>query len=119
MFAINTAASALLADQVSDSYAWFPEAASTFSNDIDWLYGVITLICFIFFIPMMILMFYWAVRYNKPKGEKAESNVAHNTPVELLWSIGPSFFLVGMFALISYACINEGNSCDRLFMFRT
>ncbi len=47
----------------------------------------------------MIAMFYFAVRYNKPKGAKAESNVAHNTPLELAWSIGPSFFLVGMFVL--------------------
>ncbi len=42
-------------------------------------------------------LFYFAYKYHKPKGDKAESNVAHNTPLELAWSIVPSFFLVGMF----------------------
>ncbi len=95
---LNTADLSLLGDYAQD-YAWFPQSASTFSADNDWLYGFITAVCFLFFIPIAIAMFYFAVRYNKPKGSKAESNVAHNTPLELAWSIGPSFFLVGMFVL--------------------
>lgn len=95
---LNTAESLLLGDY-SENYAWFPKAASTFSADNDWLYGMITAVCFLFFIPVAFAMFYFAIRYNKPKGAKAESNVAHNTPLELAWSIGPSFFLVGMFVL--------------------
>ena len=95
---LNTANLSLLGDYAKD-YAWFPESASTFSADSDWLYGFITAVCFLFFIPIAIAMFYFAVRYHKPKGAKAESNVAHNTPLELAWSIGPSFFLVGMFVL--------------------
>lgn len=98
MSLLNTAESLLLGDYTED-YAWFPEAASSFAADNDWLYNFISLVCIVFFIPMAFAMFYFAVRYNKAKGEKAESNVAHNTPLELAWSIGPSFFLVGMFVL--------------------
>jgi cytochrome c oxidase subunit 2 len=97
--ALNTANISLLGDYTKTDFAWFPEAASSFAADNDWLYYVITLVCFVFFVPMAFAMFYFAIRYNKPKGAKAESNVAHNTPLELLWSIGPSFFLVGMFVL--------------------
>lgn len=88
----------LLGDYTKE-YAWFPEAASSFAADNDWLYGFISLVCLVFFVPIAFAMFYFAVRYHKPKGAKAESNVAHNTPLELAWSIGPSFFLVGMFVL--------------------
>ena len=88
----------LLADK-TEPYAWFPEAASTFAEDIDWLYGFISIVCVIFFIPIAGALFYFAWKYHKPNGTKAESNTAHNTPLELAWSIGPSFFLVGMFVL--------------------
>ncbi|MEM1069946.1 MAG: cytochrome c oxidase subunit II [Planctomycetota bacterium] len=97
MFANSTTWS-LLADY-TEEYAWFPEAASTFANDIDWLFWFISIVCLVFFIPIAGALFYFAVKYNKPKGEKAESNTSHNTPLELAWSIGPSFFLVGMFVL--------------------
>jgi len=106
MFATNTTAISLLGDYTKD-YAWFPEAASTFATDIDWLYGFITLVCVVFFVPMMAVMFYFAVRYHKPKGGKAESNVSHNTPLELLWSIGPSFFMVAMFVLGAKAFLDH------------
>lgn len=89
---------ALLGDIV-EPYAWFPESASSFANDIDWLYMFITWVCILFFVPIAFALFYFAYKYHKPKGSKAESNTAHNTPLELAWSIGPSFFLVGMFVL--------------------
>ena len=88
----------LLGDVVPD-YAWFPEQASSFAETNDWLYGFITFICVVFFVPIAGILAYCMVRYTKPKGEKAESQVSHNTPIELLWSIGPSFVLVGMFYL--------------------
>ena len=98
MFAFQMNAFTLLGDY-SEDYAWFPEAASTFAKNNDWLYGFISLVCIFFFVPIAIALFYFAYKYHKPKGTKAESNVAHNTPLELAWSIGPSFFLVGMFVL--------------------
>ena len=101
----------LLADKTED-YAWFPEAASTFAHDNDWLYGFISLVCVVFFVPIAFALFYFAVKYRKPKGAKAESNTAHNTPLELAWSIGPSFFLVGMFVLGAKAYLNHRDVPD-------
>ena len=98
MFANLPAAFTLLGDQ-TESYAWFPEAASSFAADNDWLFWAISVVCLLFFIAIAWCLFYFAYKYQKPKGAKAESNVAHNTPIELAWSIGPSFFLVGMFML--------------------
>lgn len=96
MFAKSFSSMFVLGDYAPD-YSWFPEGASTFSADNDWLFGLISIICVLFFIPIAFALFYFAFKYQKPKGTPAESNTAHNTPLELAWSIGPSFFLVGMF----------------------
>ena len=88
----------LLADYAED-YAFFPEDASTFSAANDWLFAFISWTSVAFFIPIAFCLFWFAWKYRKPKGELAESNVAHNTPLEVAWSVFPSFFLVGMFVL--------------------
>ena len=97
MFANLTSSMFVLGDYTSSDYAWFPENASTFATDNDWLFAVISIVCVLFFVPIAGALFYFAYKYQKPKGTPAESNTAHNTPLELAWSIGPSFFLVGMF----------------------
>ena len=96
MFANISAAFSLLGDYTKN-FAWFPESASTFSEDIDFVFGFISTVCLIFFVGVVGALFYFAIKYHKPKGEKAESNVAHHTVLEIFWSVGPSFLLVGMF----------------------
>lgn len=88
----------LLGDLTED-YAFFPQQASTFAAENDWLYMLITWISVAFFVPMMGFMAWTVFKYSKPKGGKAESDVSHNTPLELTWSILPAFVLVGMFVL--------------------
>ncbi|TWU23865.1 Cytochrome c oxidase subunit 2 precursor [Novipirellula galeiformis] len=96
--AMLPAAFSLLSDYTKD-YAWFPDAASSFAAESDWLYYAITWVCVLFFVPISICLFYFAARYRKAKGAKAESQISHNTPIELIWSIGPSIFMVGMFVM--------------------
>ncbi|MGB0758584.1 MAG: cytochrome c oxidase subunit II [Rubripirellula sp.] len=97
----------LLGDEFASKFTWFPEQASTFAAENDWLFFFITWICVLFFIPIAGCLFYFCWKYSKPKGEKAESNVAHNTPLELAWSILPSFFLVAMFVLGARSYLNQ------------
>lgn len=107
MFANFLSSMFVLGDAPASKFAWFPKDASTFAHDIDWLFGFISIVCILFFIPITIALFYFAVKYHKPKGERAESNAAHNTPLELAWSIGPSFFLVGMFVFGAKAYLDH------------
>ena len=99
----------LLADQVESSTSFFPVDASTFAETNDWLFSVISWICVVFFIPIAGSLVWFMVKYTKPKGEKAESNVAHNTPLEVAWSVFPSFFLVAMFFLGAQAYLHQRN----------
>lgn len=107
MFANTFSSMFVLGDAPASKYAWFPENASTFAADNDWLFGLISVVCILFFIPIAFALFYFAVKYKKPKGAPAESNTAHNTPLELAWSIGPSFFLVGMFVFGAKAYLDH------------
>jgi cytochrome c oxidase subunit II len=89
----------LLADQVEGNFDFFPVDASTFADANDWLFSFISWVCILFFIPIVVALGWFAYKYAKPKGEKAESSPAHNTPLEIAWSVFPSFFLVAMFVL--------------------
>ncbi|MDB4639330.1 cytochrome c oxidase subunit II [bacterium] len=97
----------LLGDKFASKFTWFPEQASTFAAENDWLFFFITWICVLFFVPIAGCLFYFCWKYSKPKGKKAESNTAHNTPLELAWSILPSFFLVAMFVMGARSYLNQ------------
>ena len=103
----------LLGDYTSSKLDFFPESASSFSGDSDWIFYFISIVCVLFFIPITIALFGFAVKYRKAKGGKAESQIDHNTALELVWSIGPSFLLVVMFyfgakGYLSHRSIPEG-----------
>lgn len=102
----------LLADQVESSSAFFPTDASTFAETNDWLFSFISWTCLAFFIPIAFCLAWFCIKYSKPKGEKAESNVAHNTPLEVAWSVFPSFFLIAMFVLGAQAYLDQRSVPD-------
>ena len=87
----------LLGDYTSSKLSVFPKSASSFSGESDWVFHFISIVCVVFFVPIAIALFGFAWKYRKAKGQPAESQVDHNTTLELVWSIGPSFLLVVMF----------------------
>lgn len=91
----------------TEPYAFFPEEASTFAADNDWLFGFISWTSVVFFVPIAGCLLWFSLKYRKAKGQKAESDVSHNTPLELAWSILPSFVLVGMFVLGAKAYLDQ------------
>ena len=50
-----------------------------------------------YFVPMMVLMFYFTVKYRRRPGVAPLRSPSHNTRLELLWSVIPSAMLVPMF----------------------
>ncbi|MEM6689588.1 MAG: cytochrome c oxidase subunit II [Planctomycetota bacterium] len=96
----------LLGDYVEEG-SFFPISASSFAEDNDWLFAFISWTCVAFFVPIAFALFYFCVRYRKAPGGKAESNAAHNTPLEVAWSVIPSFFLVAMFALGALSYLDQ------------
>jgi cytochrome c oxidase subunit 2 len=77
---------------------WFPEQASTVAHSVDLVFNIITWISIFFFVLIVILMGYFMVKYRRLEPTtRATSNVTHNTPLELTWTIIPLILVIGIF----------------------
>lgn len=114
---MNTISFSLLADYV-DGFASFPEQASTFGETNDSMYWYITIICIISFIGVAGCLFGFAIKYRKPKGEPAESQVAHHTVLEVAWSVLPSLVLIWMFYKGAVGYLDQRTVPDGAFEVR-
>lgn len=102
----------LLGDYTDSKLSFFPESASSFSSETDWVFYFISIVCVLFFIPISIALFGFAWKYHKRNGERADSQTDHNTTLELVWSIGPSFLLVVMFYFGAASYLNHRSIPD-------
>ena len=77
---------------------WFPEAASTFTPNVDWLFMFIFWVSLIFFAVIVGVMIHFCIKYRRKDGNlEVEPSPSHNTNLEIAWSVGPSILLVIMF----------------------
>ena len=96
MHALHTLMSPTLAQEAFRSWM-LPESHSSYANYVDKPYMFITWICIIFFFPMMGIMVFWVIKYRRRKGVPQQRSSAHNTPIEIAWSVGPLFLMAIMF----------------------
>ena len=77
---------------------WFPEQASSWAGQVDFLYMAIFWISLIFFVGIVAVMVYFCIKYRR-KGDEIETepSSSHNTAIEILWSVIPSIILVWIF----------------------
>ncbi|MGD9789288.1 MAG: c-type cytochrome [Phycisphaerales bacterium] len=73
------------------------DAASDAANHTDFVFMAIWWICVAWFVFLMVLMAYFVVRYRRVQGKPAEPSKAHNTTLEIVWTIIPTLFFVWMF----------------------
>jgi cytochrome c oxidase subunit II len=85
----------ILADQ--HATFWFPEQASTFAPQVDFLYDVILWISILFFIPIVVAMVMFMVQYRRRPGYKGSPEALHSTLIEVTWSVVPTFIVVWIF----------------------
>lgn len=76
---------------------WFRENGSDLARDVNALYYFIFWISAAFFVVLMVLMVWFMVRYKRREGVAAEPSAAHNTPLEIVWSVIPSIGFAIMF----------------------
>jgi cytochrome c oxidase subunit 2 len=100
----------LLADY-NESF-WFPKSASSFSDQVDSTFYLVLWICIVFMVPITIALVLFSIRYMKAKGQPAESQVSHNTPLEIAWSVLPSFLLVWIFVKGALGYIDQQAAPD-------
>jgi len=105
----------LLADQ-ADGF-WFPPGASNFAKQVDFLYYAILWISIIFFVPIVIAMVYFMVKYRQRPGYKGNPEALHNTPLEITWTVVPTFIVVwifweGMVGYLDMTSVPKGGTED-------
>ena len=86
-----------LADASSGS-VWMPPQASSLAGEVDGLFYFIYWLCVIFFVGIVGLTAYFAVKYRRRGPGQRTSGIKGNRRVEIIWSVVPSVLLVAIFA---------------------
>lgn len=80
------------------SKAWLRAPASTqIGLETDSMYMWLWWFCVAWFVFLMGLMVYWVIKYRRRPRQIAPRSAAHNTPLEIAWTIIPTLFLVYIF----------------------
>lgn len=81
-----------------DGYGQLSELASTFDH-VDGLFYFTYAVCIVFFVLIAAVLGYSVVAHRrKTWDQKALSNVTHNTPLEVVWTVIPLIIVMVMFA---------------------
>ena len=76
---------------------WFPSQGSTFAAGVDGLFFMILGISVFFTVAITAMMIYFVVKYRYRDGVSTAGTSNHNTALEVLWSVAPSFVLIVIF----------------------
>ena len=78
---------------------WLPEEGSSFAGDVDWVFWFIMWLSVFFFVLIVALMVWFALRYRRVNASDPfpENMSSHNTTLELVWSIIPSILILFIF----------------------
>src|ERR1700693_4632931 len=74
-----------------------PEAASSIAEGVDHLYFVLTFITLFFTIAIFSTIFVFMVKYRRRTDNEIPLETEENLPLELAWTIIPTFICAGLF----------------------
>jgi cytochrome c oxidase subunit 2 len=86
----------ILADKNASFF--FPEAASSFAPEVDFLFWAITWISIFFFVIIVAVMVLFVWKYRERPGYKGSPEALHNTPLEIAWTVFPTLIVIWIFA---------------------
>ncbi len=76
---------------------WLPRANSTIAPDVDWAWNVVMIVCILFFLLLMGLMFTFMYKYKRRTDNDETSDVDGNHRLERLWTIVPLILVAWLF----------------------
>ncbi len=76
---------------------WFPPAASTLAADVDSLFYFIFYGSVFFFLIVTLVSIFFAIKYRRRGKRELTSGVAHNTKLELTWTLIPTVLIIVVF----------------------
>lgn len=85
----------LFADQ--NETFWFPKQASSFAKEIDSFFDFLLWLSIIFFVIIVAAMVYFTWKFRDRPGYKGSPEALHNTPLEITWTVLPTFIVIYIF----------------------
>lgn len=76
---------------------FLPERASDVARDVDFAFLFVTSVSAVFFVILVAATAWFMWRYRARPGRDPEPSPAHNTALEITWSVIPALLLVMMF----------------------
>jgi len=84
----------------------FPEQASSFAAQVDYLYFYIIAVTVFFGVGCAIIIFYFALRYRETEKFGKGADIHGSMPLELTWTIIPFAIVMTMFVAGAYVFYN-------------
>jgi cytochrome c oxidase subunit 2 len=85
----------------------FPEAASTFAWQVDYLYFYLIAISVVFTIPIVVAVFFFAIRYREKEKFATGAEIHGSIVLETTWSIIPFIVSMTIFLGGAYVYYNQ------------
>lgn len=76
---------------------WLPKQNSTLAQSVDGSWDIVMFVCVIFFMLLMGMMVYFAIRYRRRSDFDITSDVDHNSKLEWTWTIVPLAIVIALF----------------------
>jgi cytochrome c oxidase subunit 2 len=82
---------------IYDRTLWMPKGASTFAEDLDWLFYFTYYVSIFFFVLIGGLMFWFAWKYRQTDKRVTAHGSHHNNTLEITWSVIPLIIVLAIF----------------------
>jgi cytochrome c oxidase subunit 2 len=82
---------------LADGSFWLPPPHSETAAGVDYVFYMILAICAFFFTLVVATMFYFAVRYRRRPGHRAEKTATHSNVLEVTWTVIPVLIVAYIF----------------------
>ena len=79
-----------------DSF-WLPKASSTLAGQVDAAYNWALYNAYFWFALVMAVAAYFVWKYRRRGPDDVTSTVAHNTTIEIVWTVIPTAIVIGLF----------------------
>lgn len=81
----------------TDRAIFMPPAASTSAAGVDDVFTFINIIVLFFFLLVISLMTFFVIKYRRKSETDTTPDLAHNTPLEIVWTVVPLILLIVIF----------------------
>jgi cytochrome c oxidase subunit 2 len=88
---------AAASEKTPGSFFGMPEQASTVAEDVDRIFDFITWISLFFFVLIVVLMVYFAIKYRRRAHVTETGGPKHNTVLEVTWTLLPLVLVIAIF----------------------